>query len=225
MKRIRLVIFDLDGTLLDTLSDIRNAINYVLKCYDMKSCSLDDVRRYVGHGFANALKAAIDEKGGDLDDEEFALALSLLRRYYQNNADKDTVRYPGMNDLLLSLISKGIQVAVLTNKDDEVAKKLMKEFYPDVSFTFVEGKRVARSLKPDSALTLSLLEEYGFKSDEVIIVGDSEVDFQTAENIGSPAVIVSYGFRTADELRDSGIRKTVSDTDALRRELSHFLFA
>lgn len=226
MNRFRLVVFDLDGTILDTLEDIRNSINYVLRCYDMRLCTPEEVRRYVGHGFANALRSAIREKSDfPVEEGEFALMLALLRRHYENNATNNTLKYPGMEDLLETLTSKGIEVGVLTNKDERVARPLCEAFYPDVRFSFIEGKRENRPLKPDASLTLSVLETVGIARDEAIFVGDSEVDYESARNIGAPSVIVSYGFRTKDELEESGIGDVAESVDELRERLFQLLFA
>ena len=226
MGKIKLVVFDLDGTILDTLEDIRSAINYVLVCYDIPTASSDDVRRYVGHGFANALKAAIDEKCDSAEkDAEFPLMLSLLRSHYAKNSMHYTKAYPGMEDLFKFLISENIEIGVLTNKDEPVAKALCSAFYPEIPFLFVEGKREGRALKPDAALTLSILSSFGIKKDEVVIVGDSDVDYKSAENIGAPSLIVSYGFRSEEELKKSGIEHTFSSVAELKEGLGKLIFA
>lgn len=220
MGKIRLVVFDLDGTILNTLDDISAAINYTLRCYDMRPCTAEDTRRYVGSGFANALRMAISEKcERPFDEEEFAPMLALLRRYYENNATHHTVRYAGMECLLEDLVSHGIEVGVLTNKDEKVAKPLVSAFYPDVKFSFVEGKRENRALKPDRALTLSLLDSLNMRPDEALFVGDSEVDYRTAENAGSLSLIVNYGFRTREELEKSSIADSISSVRELRNRI------
>ncbi len=226
MGKIRLVVFDLDGTLLDTLNDIRNAINYALRCSGLKECTREEVRRYVGSGLKNALRRAIEEKNECcVDEAEFAIMLTLLRRYYESNAATTTRAYPGIEDILFTLTSRGIEVAVLTNKDERLARALCDAFFADVRFSFVDGKRENRALKPDKALTLSLLNERGIRSAEALFVGDSEVDYQTAENAGSESIIVSYGFRTADELKKSGVKSTVKDTKELKMRLEELVFA
>lgn len=225
MGKIKLVVFDLDGTILDTLDDIRGSINYVLKCYDIPLASKDDVRRYVGNGFANALKAAIADKCGSVDiSDEFPQMLALLRRHYSDNAMHYTTPYPGMEGLFSSLIGRGVKVGVLTNKDESVAKKLCAAYYPRIPFLFVEGKKENRALKPDAALSLSILDHYGFSSDEVAIVGDSDVDYRTAENIKAPSFIVSYGFRSAKELGEKGIVNVFPSVSALKDGLEKLLF-
>ena len=225
MGKIKLVVFDLDGTVLDTLSDIRASINYVLALYGIPQASLDDVRRYVGHGFANALKAAVNEKGGKDFSADFPSMLAKLRHHYQENAMAETKKYPGMEELLNTLIQKGIRVGILTNKDDAVARKIIKFYYPDIDFSFVEGKKPSRALKPDAALTLSVLNEAGLSADEVVIVGDSEVDYETAKNIDAESFIVSYGFRTDKELKESGIKRTIGSVGELGNRLFELLFA
>ncbi len=225
MLNYKAVIFDLDGTILDTLEDIRSAINYVLRCYDMEEASSEDVRRYVGHGFSNALLSAVREKSDrEVDMDEFALMLKLLRSRYAANVANYTRPYEGMGKLLKDLSSEGIALGVLTNKDHNAAVDLINTFYADVAFIFVEGKKEGRALKPDKALTLSILSEHGLSPSDAIIVGDSEVDRETAENIGSPSLIVSYGFRTECELEESGIHDSLCSVGKLREKLKQLLF-
>lgn len=217
MEKINLIVFDLDGTILNTIEDIRSAINYVLSCYDIENATTDDVKRYVGNGFSNALRAALDDKCQNyVDENEFSLMLTLLRTRYKNHATENTVKYQGMEELLGDLNKKEIPIGVLTNKDDEVAKALIDKFYRGIKFSFVEGKKASRALKTDKHMVSSLLSSYGFNTESTLFVGDSEVDRTTASNVGSPSLIVNYGFRSKEILEMHGIYDSIDSVESLR---------
>lgn len=189
------VVFDLDGTLLDTLPDIKEAINFALVSRNLKTCTTEEVKSYVGNGLKKAMERAVVAHGGTGGDVDGCYDTML--RYYRSNPSVRTRSYPGMEEMLLTLQSKGIPMGVLTNKDEDIAQLLMRVHFPFVRFLFVRGKRPSSPLKPDAGLTLSVLEEAGLDRRRVVFVGDSDVDYQTAKNINAPVILVSYGFRDA----------------------------
>ena len=216
------VVFDLDGTLLDTLYDIKEAVNYALVSRNFRPCTTDEVRTYVGNGLRKAVERAVLAHGGTEADVEGCL--NVMLRYYRNNPSVNTRSYPGMGELLLNLQARGIPMGVLTNKDEDIAQLLMRVHFPSVRFTFVRGRRPSSPLKPDAGLTLSVLEEAGIDRRNVVFVGDSEVDYRTAANIGAPALLVSYGFRDAEVLAGLCPLYLAGNVEMLSKALYSVLF-
>lgn len=216
------VVFDLDGTLLDTLPDIKEAVNYALVSRNFRTCTTEEVRSYVGNGLKKAIERAVLSHGGTEADVEGCL--TIMMRYYRTNPSVSTRSYPGMGDLLLSLQAEGVPMGVLTNKDEDIAQLLMKVHFPSVRFMFVRGRRPSSPLKPDAGLTLSVLEESGMDRRNVVFVGDSDVDYLTARNIGAPSILVSYGFRDKNGLARLRPLYLAEDVEMLSKALSTVLF-
>ena len=218
MKK-KLVVFDLDGTLLDTLPDIRRAINYALSAYDIPPVSLEDTRKYVGRGLRNALIAAVNNSGAFIEDNDFSLMNELLVASYMKHPSDNTVPYDGIPELLKALTDNGIGVAIASNKKDEIVQKIVRNVLPSVHFDFVFGQCGAYPLKPDPEGILTEIGKLSLTKDDIIYVGDSEVDYETASNAGCDSFIVSYGFRTKEELEGRGIEKTVESPSILKEKL------
>ena len=200
------VIFDLDGTLLDTMEDIRSAINYALKAFECSGISGDECRHFVGHGLRNALVQAAVSKHADIRcDEELELMYSLMMGYYRNHPADYAVPYKGVPELLVSLVGEGIKVGILSNKRDELVKVIVKEKFPDIPFAIVKGQTDGVPLKPDKAAFDYVLSRINADKRDVVYIGDSEVDAVTADNAGVARLIVSYGFRREEELRAIGL--------------------
>ncbi len=216
------VFFDLDGTLFDTLGDIKAAINYALRAYDGTEASDGDVRRYVGRGLRRALSQAVVEHCPPLPDEnEFELMMALMMSYYRNHPSVHTRPYPGIPDLLSELERRGIRTGVVSNKADELVQEIVRE--SGLHFDFISGQRTDFPLKPDPSLLLHGISDVGSDSSHTVYVGDSEVDAETGRRACVETVIVSYGFRTKEELGASGILKTVENPSELGALLSaHF---
>ena len=218
---IHSVFFDLDGTLFDTLEDIRAAINYALKAYDGTEASPDEVRRYVGRGLRRALAQAVAEHCPPLsDDGEFELLLQLMMGYYRTHPGVYTVPYPGIPELLGNLVQNGIAVGVVSNKTDDLVKAVIEHY--GYSFGFVSGQRSDYPLKPDPSLLLHAIEAVGSDAAHSVYVGDSEVDAETGKRAGINTFIVSYGFRRKEELEAAGIEKTLENTAELASSLSAY---
>ena len=218
MKK-KLVVFDLDGTLLDTLPDIRRAINYALSAYDIPPVSLEDTRKYVGRGLRNALIAAVNNSGAFIEDNDFSLMNELLVASYMKHPSDNTVPYDGIPELLKALTDNGIGVAIASNKKDEIVQKIVRNVLPSVHFDFVFGQCGAYPLKPDPEGILTETGKLSLSKDDIIYVGDSEVDYETASNAGCDSFIVSYGFRTKEELESRGIENTVESPSILKEKL------
>lgn len=218
MKK-KLVVFDLDGTLLYTLPDIRRAVNYALSAYDIPLISMEEAREIVGRGLRNALIAAVNRSGKLIEDNDFSLMNELMVSSYMKHPSDNTVPYDGIPELLGFLTENGLMVAIASNKKDEIVQKIVKNILPSIRFAFVLGQTSSYPLKPDPEGILSETANLGVTSDDIVYVGDSEVDYETASNLGCDKVIVSYGYRTAEELKEKGIDNTAATTKELGERL------
>lgn len=206
MYRYQAVIFDLDGTLLDTLEDLKDSVNAALFAYGCKERSLEEVRNFVGNGIRKLIERALPQGGDDKTVEEM---LVLHRDYYQVHCADKTRPYDGISEMLAKLKQRGIQLAVLSNKPDYAVKILCDKYFPgifDKAYGFREG--IERKPAPDAVF--ALLEELGVQRANAVYVGDSEVDVQTAKNAGLDMMIVEWGFRDREFLIESGAVNLVS---------------
>lgn len=218
MKK-KLVVFDLDGTLLDTLPDIQKALNYALSPYEIPQVELGETRRLVGRGLRNALYGAVAESGVRIEDNDLALMYELLVSSYMRHPSENTYPYDGIPELLKHLDKEGIMVAIASNKKDEIVKRIVKDVLPFVHFTFVIGQKDEYPLKPDPEGILTEIGKLGLDRDDIVYVGDSEVDAETGKNAGCDYLIVNYGFRTERELEEKGITNTVDSPQILMTRL------
>ena len=216
---IRLVAFDLDGTLLDTLDDIRGAVNYALSAWEIPALDRNTMREYVGRGLRNALLRAVTESGVKVDDSDLPLMVDLMMNAYRRHPSSHTVPYSGIPELLKSILQEGVKIGILSNKSDELVKRIVKDILPDIPFSFVMGQSDQFPLKPNPESLYGAMETVGADRSEVIYVGDSEVDYELSENAGVKGIIVDYGFRTRKELEAKGISGTLSSVEALKEEI------
>ncbi len=205
---IKACIFDLDGTLLNTLPTIRHYVNLTLSKFEIGSVSEKDVKKMVGNGSKKLIERAILKQGAELDDFE------KIHKFYSDSYDKDvtylTHTYDGIPELLIELKTSGIKTAVLSNKPDFAAKEAVKTFLGDL-VDVVYGGREDVPLKPDPEGVYQIMEELQVTKDECIFIGDSSVDMQTGKNAGIFAIGVDWGFRDEDELVQNGADKIVSE--------------
>lgn len=193
------VIFDLDGTLLNTLGDLRNAVNQSLRQQGFPERSTEEVRLFIGNGVANLMRRAVPEGSGE---EESAEALRWFRVYYNAYLDEETSPYPGIPELLEHLQKAGLAVCVNSNKYDAAVKELCESHLAGL-YRFAAGESRQTPKKPDPTAALRLAKACGCATDRVIYVGDSAVDVQTAKNAGMDCAWVSWGFRTREEMAGS----------------------
>lgn len=221
MDKIKSVIFDLDGTLLDTIEDIRYALNYALSCYDIEKASGNETRRYVGSGLRLTLARAIAEKSRcPISEEDQELMYRLMIETYRRHPATYTCKYDGIDNLLGFLASSGVKVSILSNKDDDLVVLLAERFFPDFPFSVVRGKRPSSPLKPSSELSTAVMADIGVDAAHTLFVGDSEVDYRTAEAAFARSIIVTYGFRDASDLSRVVEGMMVSSPLELQKALS-----
>ena len=204
---MKAIIFDLDGTLLATLEDLKNAVNAALEHYKMPRRSLDEVRSFVGNGLRNLMIRAVPD--GE-ENPKFEEALSFLKDYYAVHCKDNTGPYPGIMEMLDELKERGITMAIVSNKIDSAVKELDKEYFNGyMSAAIGEMEGVARKPAPDTVL--KALEECDLKPEDAIYVGDSDVDIATAKNTGIPCISVSWGFRDTAFLKEHGATQIIDN--------------
>lgn len=195
------IIFDLDGTLLDTLPDLWYSTNFALTRCGYPERTLDEVRRFVGNGVRNLIRRAVPKGTGE---EELEECLSVFRSHYSEHLKDHTEPYPGIIRALTDLKASGRRIAVVSNKFDSAVKELCREYFGDlVEAAIGESPNVAKKPAPDSVL--KAMELFGTDKSGTIYVGDSEVDAETADNAGLPCLGVSWGFRGRSVLEENNV--------------------
>ena len=194
----KLVIFDLDGTLLDTIADLAAAANYALQQLGYPTHPVDTIRTYVGNGINKLLERSLPE--AERNEENVMRMRSHFVPYYdKHNADLSRP-YPGIVALLEELQHRGVMIAVASNKYQAATAELVKHYFPTIDFIEVLGQREGIAVKPDPTIVFDILKKAEVQPEEVLYVGDSGVDMQTAINSGVDAVGVAWGFRPKAEL-------------------------
>ena len=201
-------IFDLDGTLLDTLQDLAASVNYALRQHNMPEHSIDDVRRFVGNGVRLLMERAIPDGAANPD---FEATFATFREHYMHHSLDTTRPYPGIPEVLTELKSRGCKLAVVSNKMMAATQELIRHFFPDtieVAIGEHEAEGIRKKPAPDTVF--AALKELGTGKEDAVYVGDSDVDIATARNSGLPCVSVLWGFRDKAFLIKHGAETFVS---------------
>ena len=217
MPAYKTAVFDLDGTLLDTLEDLMLSTNAALAAHGMPEHSLEDVRRFVGNGVALLIKRAVP--AGTPADVEAAV-LEDFKCHYGAHCEDHTGPYPGIPEMLTRLREAGVALAVVSNKPDFAVQELVERRFPG-TFDAVLGENEAAGIskKPAPAMVEAALARMGRDREGMVYVGDSEVDVQTAANAGCPCLSCTWGFRTRDELVRAGATTFVDTPEELAEVL------
>lgn len=195
----KLVIFDLDGTLLDTREDIANACNYALEQCGCPARRLEEYNMLVGRGIMNLFRGALPE--GMKDEDTVMKMKECFVPYYNAHLDDCTKPYDGIMEMLEALRDAGISMAVASNKYQEGTESLVKKYLGDYGFCCILGQRDGKPIKPDPEIISEIMKSVpGIELDEIVYCGDSDVDMQTGMNAGVRTIGVTWGFRTRDEL-------------------------
>lgn len=207
MKITDLVIFDLDGTLLDTIGDLAVACNSVLAVRGLPQHSYEAYCSFVGNGIMRLVERALPEPLRT--PENVALVRADFVRFYTEHIDTYTKPYAGISELLAELVRQGVRLAVASNKFQAGTEKLVRLFFPEIPFAAVLGQRPGVPLKPDPAVVEEILAATGAARERTLYVGDSGIDMQTAAAAGVRSVGVSWGFRAREELVEAGAGRIV----------------
>ena len=206
-------IFDLDGTLLDTLGDLAAATNYALRQHGMPEHSIDDVRRFVGNGVRKLMERAIPDGAHNPD---FEATFATFRQYYMQHSLDTTQPYEGISETLAALKAKGCRLAVVSNKMMAATQELCQHFFPDtIEVAIGENEAAGIRKKPAPDTVYAALDALGVGKGNAVYVGDSDVDIQTAANAGLPCISVLWGFRDKAFLTENGAKTFISTPSEL----------
>ena len=202
----RTVIFDLDGTILDTLTDLTDAVNFALSSFGFPPRRSEEVCSFVGNGIRKLIERAIGREGYEKQEELF----QTFRQFYAEHCSVTTRPYEGIEEVLKTLQNRGIKRAVLSNKSDAEVKKLIQTHFPNL-FDEVQGEDESAGFprKPNPKGVLEIMRRLNASAQETVYVGDSNVDIQTANNAGIDCILVTWGFKTKAFLLENGAKITV----------------
>lgn len=216
MGRYKTVIFDLDGTLLDTLEDLTDAVNYALEAYKMPLRTIEEVRNFVGNGVRKLMLQAVPDGEKNPSFEEI---FSLFKEYYGEHCNDKTGPYKGILELMEELRKQGYVMGIVSNKIDSAVKELNSMYFADyIQVAIGEKEGVQRKPAPDTVF--AALQELDMEKETAIYIGDSEVDLATARNAGIPCISVLWGFREREFLEECGA-DMFAETP---KDVSDFLF-
>ena len=231
----KLILFDLDGTLIDSLEDLAEAVNHALSKRGLPLHTVAEYRKMVGHGVRNLVKQALERSAENYFSEGFPknqfsaelakddyidAALADFKAYYQAHIDVHTRPYQGMPELLTELQEHGVQLAVASNKFQEGTEYLIQRFFPNIKFVSILGNRPGAPLKPDPEIVQEVLRKAHVQKADALLVGDSTTDMKTAANGGIESIAVTWGYRTAEELAGHRQVNTVEELKSALLELA-----
>jgi len=206
-------IFDLDGTLLDTLDDLAASVNYALRTHGMPEHTNDDVRLFVGNGVRKLMERAIPDGASNPD---FEATFATFRQHYMTHSLDTTKPYDGIPETLEALKAKGCHLAVVSNKMMAATQELCRHFFPDtIEVAIGENEAEGIRKKPAPDTVIAALRQLGVGQEGAVYVGDSDVDIETARNSGLPCISVLWGFRDRDFLLQHGAKMFISNPSEL----------
>ena len=209
------VVFDLDGTLLDTLEDLADSMNAALSSLGLPPHRLADYRIFVGDGVEQLARRALPKDRSD--EQGVRRVIAAMRQEYARRWDRKTRPYEGIPQLLEALSRRRIAMAVLSNKPEDFVQMLVSKFLPACAFAAVRGQRAGSSKKPDPAPALDIAQALGAAPAEFVYLGDTNTDMRTAVSAGMHPVGALWGFRSARELSESGAKDLISRPEELLR--------
>jgi len=206
------VIFDLDGTLLDTVPDLLWSMNTSLDALGYDKVTEKQLISYIGNGAKMLVRRCIGENASEEDVNKL---LDMYGKVYSDNLFVRTRCYDGIRQMLGTLFDDGFKLSVLSNKPDEQTNRIIEHFFPEISFVCVRGKKDGVPLKPDPYSALEISSEMHLDPDEVVFVGDSPVDYKTAENAGMKCISVLWGYRDMTAYKDLSQKRFADNPDEL----------
>ena len=208
----KIAVFDMDGTLLDTLDDLCAAINHTLAALGFPERTRDEIRSYIGNGQRMLVKCCLPKSAQD--DTTVQRAIDIYAPYYSAHASERTVIYSGIFEALEKIREASIKIAVLSNKPHAPTVELVYKFFPDM-IDSVFGQRDNIPHKPNPEGLLMILDDFAISKEECIYIGDSDVDMLTAKNAGVAAIGVTWGYCTREEIESAGGRVIIDETSQL----------
>ena len=211
MKTYKNIIFDLDGTLFDTIDDLNNALNYSLSSLGFENRTRDQTINSVGNGIKKLISLSVETT-----DENYEILYNLFSNYYNSHCLDNTRPYKNVVDTLQYLSKSGFKLFVLSNKDDKQVKKIVAKYFDETVIIESVGYSDIIERKPSPDGVNYIVNKFGLLKAETLFVGDSGVDLQTANNSGVDIVCVSYGFKTKRYLIDNGAKVVIDDISELK---------
>ena len=213
MKKYETVVFDLDGTLLNTLEDLADATNYALRTMQMPGRTIGEVRAFVGNGVRRLMELSVP---GGFDNPKFEETFAVFKKYYGEHCNDKTRAYDGVVPVLRKLKEKGYALAIVSNKIDFAVKELNDLYFKGiVPVAIGEKEGIRRKPAPDTVY--EALKELGKTKEEAVYVGDSDVDLETAKNSGMPCISVLWGFRDKEFLAEHGAERYAKTAEDVLR--------
>ena len=209
--KYKLIIFDLDGTILDTLDDLCDSVNFALKKHSLPERSLTEVRAFVGNGIRRLIDLSVPEK---TEKEVTDSVFECFRNHYKDHSCDKTCPYDGITGLLEQIKDNGIQTAVVSNKADFAVKNLIDKYFNGL-FPYAAGEKNGIPRKPSPEMVHNAINFFNISPEQALYVGDSEVDVITAKNSGIDSIIVTWGFRDKCELLEVGAENIAEDMSSL----------
>lgn len=203
--RYKLAVFDMDGTILNTLEDLADSTNYALKANGLPERTIDEVRRFVGNGIRLLIERAVPT---DTDKKLTDKVFDTFKEYYKTHCAVKTRPYDGIKDVLLELRKAGCLTAVVSNKADFAVQDLCKDYFDNL-FDFAIGEREGIKKKPAPDSVFEVLSKLNVEKADAVYIGDSDVDFATSVNAGMDVIMVGWGFRDAEFLREKGVKRII----------------
>lgn len=212
-KLYKIVVFDLDGTLVNSLYDLGNSVNKGLEKAGLTVHSIEKYKKFVGNGREKLIERAMGEAYKNI--ELRSIVRDTFDSEYALHSNDNTESYPGCDKLLSKLANAGILTAVFSNKPDEFVPKILKKLYPNHTFTEAWGQKPQYKCKPEPDALFAILEKHNLSKADCLYVGDSDVDVFTANNAGVDMIGVEWGFRGRDELLSAGAKKVVKTAEEI----------
>lgn len=201
------IIFDLDGTLLNSLVDIAESVNYVLEKHHFPTHNINDYKYMIGNGIKVLVEKALPK---NVSKSEFETYFNETKLIYEQRQTQKTHAYNGIIDMLKALSNKGIELNILSNKPNNFTQDVVKHFFTDINFNIVFGARKGVEIKPSPEAVNEIVKTLGFAKNEFMYMGDTSTDMQTAKAAGIDSIGVTWGYRKVDELVNSGAKHIVN---------------
>ena len=208
----KVAIFDLDGTIIDSLPDIIISVNATMRKFGHKERSYDEIRKFIGNGARLLIERCLGEK---FDEDKFLERLDYYNDTYTNSGSPNTKVFDGMKEVLLELKNRGYYIGVITNKPQMTVDNIMQTYFKGIEFDALIGQSEGVKIKPDPKTTFSILEKFNIENENAYFIGDGETDYQTSVNANINGISVLWGYRTKEELQGAGAKTFVEKPSEL----------